>query len=165
MLKFFGIFLVFISVCVYGNMKALKIKEKLRQQDGFLSFLKYVRICVSTNGTPLCDIYRSFNNDTLQKSGFIGALTVTDSTDGIRYALERCKKSVLLDKADVDALCEFASAIQTARSRDEGEKLCDKYIGILELNFCSKREENEKKAELYKKLSVLVALSSALLLL
>ena len=78
MIRYLGILLVFFSCAYTGYLGYISRCRRLKRITGMLSLVKYIKQRAEFFLDPLCDIYASFQNEALSRSGYLRALVEGD---------------------------------------------------------------------------------------
>ena len=96
--------LTLLLITLYMCLEASRMEmRRVRQTEGFLLLLRHIKAQISCFCTPLCDIYRDFENDSLSSVGFVSALR----EGGFSYALEACRGKIYLESEVINMLLGF----------------------------------------------------------
>ena len=121
--------------------------RRLRQTEGFLLLIRHVKAQISCFCTPLADIFAEFENSSLASIGFTEALR----EGGFTYAVEKCRDKIYLDEEGINMLTHFGEELGKSY-REEQIECCDYYIDELESTYSKTRDEQPKRAKLYRSL-------------
>ena len=130
----FGLSL-FFCLCV-SRME----RGRVRQTEGFLLLLRYVRTQISCFRTPVQEIYGSFRNPALSECGFLDALRQY----GFPEALDRCTGRLYLDEEELKTLSALGRELGRSYCEDQ-IALCDYTLEQMERAFDRRREEAPKR--------------------
>ena len=122
-------------------------RRRVRQTEGFLLLLRHIRSQISCFCTPVRDILSSFENEALERSGFLCEARSGDFVS----ALDICKDRIYLDTEEINLLIAFGEELGKSY-REEQIENCDYYIGELENLYGKRREEQPKRARLFRSL-------------
>ncbi len=111
-------------------------ERRLREGEGFLQLLRYIRAQIACFATPLPEIYAAFENEALAACGFLAVLR----EGGIEAALAACRDSLHAEKAERKTLLEAARELGGGY-REQQLATCDYYIGALEELCRTRRAE------------------------
>lgn len=159
MLKYAGIFAIASAIAAFGAIKASSIKQKSEIRKEIIRFISHIESCINFGTAPLCDIYCSFNSELFEKCGFkklIASGFINQAS--IKNALSE------LSKDEIYTLSEFFSNIGTSFSRQEEIRLCKYYLSAFETFYEENIKTDNSKASLYKKLGIICALMTAIIL-
>ena len=81
--------------------------ERVLQLEGFLKLLRHIREKISCFRTPTPEIFKSFQNDSLERAGFLAALATGDMST----ALQMARPGLYLDEEELAPLSDFASTL------------------------------------------------------
>ena len=140
--------LALLAVTLYLCIEASSMEvRRVRQAEGFLMLIRHIKAQISCFCTPLGDIFRDFENDTLSSIGFMSVLR----EKGFRAALDECREKIYLDDEEINMLASFADELGTSY-REEQMEFCDYYISTLEQSYRKSRELQPARARLYRSL-------------
>ena len=122
-------------------------KRRVRQTEGFLLLLRHIKAQISCFCTPVRDIILSFENEALERAGFLCEAKKGDFVS----AMSLCRDKIYLDTEEINLLLAFGEELGKSY-RDEQIENCDYYIGELETLYSKRREEQPKKTRLYRSL-------------
>lgn len=122
--------------------------RRLRQLEGLLLLLRTVRGQISCFRTPVDRIYASFENEALERCGFLPALR---QTGDFTQALEAVGPRLLMPEEEARLLSSFGLELG-GTYRDEQVAACDYYISELENCFARRREERPRRLRLGRSL-------------
>lgn len=138
--------LLLLSLYVGASLAAIE-KKRLRQIEGFLLFIRYIREQISCFRRPLPDIYGGFQNGALADAGFLTALADGDFS----VALSSAREGLLLEEEELKLLDAFAAGV--GRSFEEEQKtLCAYTERELEKALVRQREETPKRIRVLRTL-------------
>ncbi len=138
--------LLFITLYLCYEASRMEFR-RLRQTEGFLLLIRHVKAQISCFCTPLAEIFAEFENSSLEAIGFTSALR----EGGFSYALEKCKDKIYLDTERINMLANFGEELGKSY-REEQIECCDYYIGELENAYTKTRDEQPRRAKLYRSL-------------
>ena len=138
--------LTLLLITLYMCLEASRMEmRRVRQTEGFLLLLRHIKAQISCFCTPLCDIYRDFENDSLSSVGFLSALR----EGGFSYALEVCRGKIYLEHDVINMLLGFGEELGKSY-REEQLEFCDYYISQLECSYDKNRKEQPQRSRLYR---------------
>ena len=159
MIKYAGIIAISCAISIFGAVKASDIKQRSEIRREILRFLSHIESEIKYGASPLSEIYFSFKSDLFDKCGFTNALK-----QGCLYSELIYNTLSDLSSEEKSKLSEFFSKIGTSYSRDEEISLCRYYISVFESFYETNEKSDKAKAVLYKKLGIICALLTAIIL-
>ena len=161
MLKLAGIILVSAAISFAGFHKALKIKDGIRTRRALLEFVLYVKRNIEASSSELSEIYKSYHDEALQKTGFLQILTSQDGNT-LEYALK--DSALQLPDSLSEIYLNLSRTLGKSRSaKTETENLA-RYICAIEAEEAKLIKNDETKLMLYRKLGLLSGILAALIL-
>ena len=159
MLKILGLILI-ISGSFGGSLwNAHYQKQRLLINESILDFVLYIKNRIHFFHENLVDIYSSYENDYLQKTGFLTAI----GDLGFNEALEISGTNDFFDKKVISVLNNFGKKL--GKTGVEEQILnCDGCIEQLQQSINKLRTETPDKIKMYSSLSVIAGLGISLLL-
>ena len=110
-------------------------------------------------GSTKHDIFRNFSGNALKECGFTDALiNSTDIKDAVKNHLS------ILDKREQDMITEFLSDFGKSKSRQSEWDKCKIFADEYEALLKSSLEQRKNKAGLYRKLGIICAVATAVIL-
>ncbi len=155
LMKFIGAFAVSASSYLLCSYVKENLKEKMAQEDSFSELLLHIKNMISAGNMPLDEIYASFHNEALEKTGFCKTLK-SGGVSTLYDSLEDNKK-LSCDKRVYELMLQFSKNIGLCFSPEQGVFLCEKYISLIQSEVSSFRKDDIKKVQLYGKLAFLIA--------
>ena len=147
LLKWCGSFMLLILTLYLCYEASAMERRRVRQTEGFLLLLRHIKSQISCFCTPVRDIFFSFENDSLERTGFLSEAKKGDFVS----ALNSCRDKIYLDGEEINLLLAFGEELGKSY-RDEEIKNCDYYIRELENLYSKRREEQPNKSRLYRSL-------------
>ena len=138
--------LLLLSVHV-GNSLAAVEKKRLRQIEGFLLLVRYIREQISCFRRPLPEIYGGFRNEALESVGFLAHLSEGD----FATAFEKAREELYLEDEERKLLCAFAAGVGQS-FEEEQRALCAYTERELEKALARRKEEAPKRARVLRTL-------------
>ncbi len=153
--------LLLVLLSLYGCYSFSVLEEKrVRQTEGFLLFLRYIRTKISCFRTTVEDIYASFENQALAECGFLDALR----QDGFAAALAKARPQLYLDEEELRLLYTFSEALGQSYSEEE-VALCDYAASEMEKAMEKRRTEAPRRTRVAHSLVMTGGLTLVFLLL
>ncbi len=148
MLRLIGAAALLLLSLYTGSSLAEMEKKRLRQTEGFLLLVRYIREQISCFRRPLPDIYRDFQSEPLRNAGFLPALAKGD----FAAALAAAKDGLYLEEEEIGLLYAFAQSV--GQSFEEEQKaLCAYTERELEKALARRKEETPKRVRVLRTLS------------
>ena len=163
-MKAVGLLTVFLAASAAGFIKADTYKSEGRVLGGFIDLVYFIKREISSYLTPQYRIYEKFENDTLEKIGFLNNLrdcAKDGSLSPMRSALESCRDNI--DGCLFSIMCDFSDGLGTMCVSEEIER-CERAIVRLEAQYKKKTEEINSKTRLCRSVGCIVGIGLALLL-
>ena len=161
MFKIVGIVCVSVSIGMYGLYKAHTIKANILFRRSLLELLIHIKNCIDTSGMPLCEIFSSYQNDVLQRAGFLEKLC-TGQKDAFETALKECSYS--LGEQTGQLYFELAEELGKSKHKKRETELLERFILLIRQKQEALEKDDEAKCVLYSKLGVLCAILFAIIL-
>lgn len=153
--------LLLVGLSLYGCYSFSLLEEKrVRQTEGFLLLLRYMRTRISCFRTAREDIYASFENRALSECGFLCALRA----HGFAAALERMRPQLYLDEEELLLLSSFGEELGQGYSEEE-VILCEGAIKEMEQAMEKRRSEAPRRTRVAHSLVMTGGLALVFLLL
>ena len=138
--------LLLLSVYTGASLASME-KKRLRQTEGFLLLVRYIREQISCFRRPLPEIYTGFSNEALENAGFLPALAEGDFSS----ALARARDTLYLEDEEFKLLGAFGESV--GQSFEEEQKaLCAYTERELEKALARRREETPKRVRVLRTL-------------
>lgn len=155
-MRFVGTILLAAALSYHFLSSYAKEEKAFRETRGFLLLLRHIRAEIAGLSTPLPDIIAKFDNEALQKCGFLAAANEKELADAL---VASRAESALPDKLYSELLTYFSSFGKSFRTEELSR--CDSVTASLE------EAVREMEAALPKKrrLSRAYALTGSLFLL
>ena len=151
--------LLLLGLSLYGCYSFSRLEEKrVRQTEGFLLLLRYMRTRISCFRTAREDIYASFENRALSECGFLCALRA----HGFAAALERMRPQLYLE--ELRLLSSFGEELGQGYSEEE-VILCEGAIKEMEQAMEKRRSEAPRRTRVAHSLVMTGGLALVFLLL
>lgn len=122
-------------------------RRRVKQTEGFLLLLRHIKAQISCFCTPVRDIFFSFENEALERAGFLCEAEKGDFAS----ALSSCRDKIYLEGEEINLLLAFGEELGKSY-REEQLESCDYYIGELEALYAKRREEQPKRLRLFRSL-------------
>lgn len=139
--------LLLLSLYVGASLAAME-KKRLRQTEGFLLLVRYIREQISCFRRPLSDIYAGFRNEALDSVGFLPVLANGD----FAAALTEARDCLYLEEEELKLLYVFAESVGQS-FEEEQRALCAYTERELEKALARRREELPKRVRVLRTLS------------
>lgn len=159
MLKVIGLSLIITGAFGTALWNVRFQKQRLKINEAMLDIILYIRNRIMFFHEDLNDIYQSYENDVLQKCGFLCELSEGDFI----YALNKSRIKDSFDDRTGAALWEFGKKLGKS-GIDEQISNCDYCIEVLEKRIACLQEEIPKKSKTYSSLCIIAGLAAVLLL-
>ena len=132
---------ILLGLCFVISHQTTSIEHaRVAQTESLLALLRYIRTQVSCFCTPMCEMFRDYEDATLEACGLLAPLR--ESGD-LLLALSRCEDRLYLDEEELRSLFAFAREIGSGY-REETDDCCAYYIR--ELEGASERRRVERPA-------------------
>lgn len=103
-LKWAGAAVILLSALFVGKEYSAYVRQRLEQYRGFVALILHIEGMISRFLTPQDGLWRDFNNDALQKCGFLPLLR---EGKGLSGAFESVKASLALSEETKEMLSDF----------------------------------------------------------
>lgn len=157
LLRYTGLLLLFIVPCAIGINAGRGISIGEKQSDGFLEMMEYIKDKIKYFKVPAKEIYRNFENDALEKAGFLESLRKHENDeiylDVWKTAFLECRENLMLSDKEATAILEFGNCIGN-RGGQLLEDSFDYYINELRLIIEEKKRENSKNIRMYRVIGI-----------
>lgn len=161
MLKLAGIILISGGIAMAGFYKAFRIKESINIRKALFGFILRVQTSIESEKLSLNDIYLSYNNTVLDKTGFTEILK-SGNENPFLHALE--ESELKLNKGIYEIYRDIAENLGKSRiAREESERL-KRYISIIEKSEEELIKKDESAFILYRKLGILTGILAVIIL-
>lgn len=150
MLKIAGIIIVCCSIATLGVFKGDKILERRKIRKELIRMLENIETSILYSGRSIEQILSNFSSEILSKHSFLGKDYRPDTT--------------VLSDDERKITEEFFSEAGKSYSRERELRLCRQYIEKLSQLDKRLSKDEETKANLYKKLSLIGAVLIAIIL-
>lgn len=148
------------STIYYGAVMIREERSKLTTADAICEMMRYVRDNIEHFMKPLPDIFASYRNDALERTGFLADVR----ENGLKYAqIDRHFGKNSVDTEVLAVLNDFCGKIGGGY-RDDEIRLCDYSIAQIEKRTAKMKDDFSSKAKIYRTLPPLFALSVLLIL-
>lgn len=144
-----------VLIFAAASLTALRLNRHFDKSsaltDGILQLLKYIKLQIELNRTPIDEIFKSFTSTGLEQIGFLQDAR----KDGFDTALLRAWEGRLINEEEYRLLSSFAQILGKGDAQSEGERcaVCIESYSCL---------GEEKKASLQKKKKVTLAVTAAI---
>ena len=139
------LFLTFYVGFLFSRMQ----RGRQRRLECFLQLIRFMESEISCYQTPLDDIYRRFEGESLEECGFLAVLR----EKGMIAALAECRHKLCFSDEEYRLLTEFSGELGKSY-REEQLRFCEYYRRMLE-NYCAEgREELPGRLKLCRSLTV-----------
>lgn len=159
-MRYIGIFLVLLAALIFSREYSRYMRKRLRECEGFLSFISYMKIQVGCFMRPLRELASGFSSKPLSEIGFIASL---EKSDGIYEAYKEVEPRLSLSQNEKEVLEVLFSSIGDCYL-DEGMKMIDSAYVRAEALYSSLSKECPKNIKLVSALSVTLALGFFILI-
>ncbi len=153
--------LLLVGLSLYGAYSFTLLEHRrVRQTEGFLLLIRYIRTQIACFRPTLGEIYDSFENRALLECGFLAALRER----GFSSALRDTRPALYLDEEELKLLATFADEIGRSYSSEE-LALCDYTAREMEKAMEKRREEAPRRTRVASSLMMTGGLALVFLLL
>lgn len=159
MIKYVGILLVFFSCTYTGYLTYLSRYRRLKRIMGMLSLIKFIKQRAEFFSDPLCDIYASFQNEELSKSGYLNTLVQND----FLYAFNEHSKDFGFSEQTDAFIVSFAQTLGKLPLKEQISS-CEYLIGIISDEEKNSQVSLEKEKKLFCGIGVLAGCAAVILL-
>lgn len=156
MLKAIGLLLLISAAVWTGSSAASHLKVKTDLTGALITFTEHIRASIYTSRLPLAEIFSSFSNDALEKSGFVYQLR----QNNLRAATTVISGSI---SKDTENALIYLSDNLGGIDPDSQIKICEHTIDLLRAEEKKQKEMYAEKLKLCRSLPILVALSVIIL--
>ena len=153
-MKYIGIFLVLLAALTFSREYARYMRKRLRECEGFLSFINHMKIQVGCFMRPVRELSFGFSSSPLSEIGFIDSL---EKSDGIYEAYKEVEPKLSLSQNEKEVLELLFFSVGNCYL-DEGIKMIENAHARTEVLYSSLSEECPKNIKLVTALSVTAAL-------
>ncbi len=158
-IKIIGLCLLSSGITVFGINKSAQLNMAVKKRKAVEELLFAIENGIRYGSIEKKRIYRSFENDILNECGFLEQLkNGKDEKECITLYLTE------LDKADQNALISFFESFGKSSSAEKEFNLCKSFIEEYKRIGTEKEKALISKSILYKKLGLICALMSVILL-
>ncbi|MGN1095645.1 MAG: stage III sporulation protein AB, partial [Eubacteriales bacterium] len=142
-------------------------KRRLSECEAFLDLFEYVKNQIHFFLTPTKEIYRGYENDTLEKCGFLAELRSHENDevyeDIWRISFEKIKSKLSLSDKQRSIIKSFGDYIGKTSGKIQTNSF-DYCIGELTSEINRQRMETEKNIKLYRTLGIAAGACAAILI-
>ena len=151
--KYTGLLLIAISISMYGTKKSSALINTYKIKLEIANLIKTIEHSVKFGAIPIDKALNSYSSPLLEKCGFLDLLRKGNSnTEEIKEVLMQAGYE------DSESTCEFFSKIGKSCCCENELILCSKHLAIFEQTLKSDEKEVKEKAQLYKKLSLIISI-------
>lgn len=166
-MKLAGAVLIFVFFSLLGIYKGDYEKKRLSECEAFSELFGYIKNQVKFFLTPTKIMYRNFENDLLEKRGFLPELR-SHEEDDIYYnvwniSFEKCMKQFHLTEKQRSLIMDFGDVIGKSNGEIQMQSF-DYYISMLKNETEKQRAETEKNIKLYRTLGIAAGACAAILI-
>ena len=160
MIKYAGIIVISCAISLFGAIKASEVNQKTKLRAEILRLICHIEAGIKYGSFHLSEIFGSFKSDLLEKNGFMTEIRsgCTDTGKIIESTLSA------LSTEEKTKLSQFFSQLGKSYCREEEISLCKYYISSLKSIYEANEKKDKAKAVLYKKLGIICALLTAIIL-
>jgi len=159
MLKTAGLILIIIGSLGGSLWNASYQKQRLYINESILDFIIYIKHRIHFFHESLDEVYSSYENEYLQKRGFLTAITDT----GFNRALTQSGIDECFDKKTVSVLRNFGKKLGKTGIEEQIAN-CNSCIEQLQFSLEKLRKETPERIKMYSSLSIIGGLGISLLL-
>ena len=157
--KVIGICLILASACAFAYVTIRDSKERVSVCGALIDFVSYVDARIFYFRDPLDAIFDSYENDALEQSGFVNAL----SERNVSRAIEVSRTGALLSPEIRKVMSDFSDRLGKTPVDDQHNN-CRYCIDALNVEYDKLRTEVPKKAKSRSSIAVIGALALILLI-
>lgn len=133
--------LLLVGLSLYACYSFSLLEERrVRQTEGFLLLLRYIRTQIACFRATVGDIYTSFENRALTECGFLAALRRI----GFSEAMNASRARLYLDEEELRLLSAFGEEIGQGYAED-ALALCDYTVSEMEKAMEKRRAEAPRR--------------------
>ena len=159
MIKYIGIIIFCSAVSAYGAYLSHGISHALKIREELLSFIKHIENSIRYTNAPLYSIYASFTSNLLEKCGFTQVLkkeSISEKDiDESLYMLSDDEKSLIY---------EMLQNLGKSHYTEKELSLISGCKAAFEEKSSRRQNDDKVRVLLYKKLGLIAALISAIIL-
>lgn len=167
-MKLAGAFLCFAACALGGFFAGRRERERTALCEAFYSFFLYIRGQIDAYLTPTKQIFRSYADPTLEKIGFLRALTAheTDAVyhDAWQAAMRECASKWALNETQTALVAAFGASIGKTGGEMQLRQM-DRYLSQMSAETERQRAEAKKNEKLYRTLGLSLGAVAAILIL
>ncbi len=159
MIKTIGIFLLCSSISVSGVYYSEKIKIAAKILNEYIKLAEFIKNKIMYDSCALYKIYKSYNSQILYERGFINTAVNNEVYENkLRIMFPE------LDTQDILNITVFFNELGKSHHKESEVTLCDKYINLFSNSLKTYKEKLNMKAQLYKKISIIISIATAIIL-
>ena len=166
-MKLAGAVLIFVFFSLLGIYKGDYEKKRLSECEAFAELFEYIKNQGRFFLTPTKVMYRNFENDLLEKSGFLPELRSHEKDDIYcnvwNVSFEKCMKYFHLTEKQRSLIMDFGDVIGKSNGEIQMQSF-DYYISMLKNETEKQRAETEKNIKLYRTLGIAAGACAAILI-
>lgn len=159
MLKYIGIILFSCSVSAYGAYLSHNISTASKIRHELLSFTKHIENEIKYKNAPLCHAFKVFSSPTLYRYGFLEGIYNNGDYKGVVE-----ETLFLLTKKERALICDMLYSLGKSHFSDKELSTLIYFRQGLEDIFEDSEKIGKERSLLYKKLGLIAALISAIIL-
>jgi len=157
--------MVFISCTVSGFIKSYEYSNGEKELYSFISFIRYIKREVTLYLTRQQDIFAGFEDDFLEKTGFLPRLRnscITDEKSPLYHVFCEFEEKFHIKSDGKRAIKEFAETFGRVSVKEQEEK-CNLTVALLEEIYRREKEENSSRIKLCRYVGGMVGAGLVLL--
>lgn len=166
-LKYLGAALIFLSAFFGGILAGRREQMREKQCEAFLALFCHVKNQVEYFLMPTKLIYGGFENETLEKIGFLPALRAHESDevycDVWQEAFKSCEDGIELSPRQKDIVLDFGSHIGKSDGNIQTDNF-DYYIKQMSDELETVKKETAKNIRVYRTLGFTAGAAAAILI-
>ena len=159
MIKYLGIMLISSGVFIFGNAKSSELSHAKKLSSELLDLFRTLERELTFENNSKLEIFSHFSGKLLNECGFIDALK-----HDTNYKVAINSHLYALDKKEKELLIEFFSEFGKSISRKKEADRCKSFIAEFEQAVKQSSILRQNKAILYRKLGIICALMTAVIL-
>ena len=152
-MKWMGGFLCFLTAVGAGFLAGKREEERTAQCEAFLSLFVYIQNQVAYFLAPTKLMYKNFQNEVLEKTGFLEALTAHEADevyfDVWEDALASCRSNLRLTEGQYEIARAFGSCIGKS-NEDLQIKHLEYYTKAMRTECDKQKSEMKKNIKMYR---------------
>ena len=166
-MKAIGMVFIFLTCTGAGIIKSFEYSNAENELYAFISFIRYIKREVTIYLTRQQEIFDRFENELLEKNGFLPLLRskeITDEKSSLYHALKEFENRLCINKESQRVIFEFSESFGRMSGKEQEEK-CNVTINYLEEIYRKEKENNASRVKLCRYVGCMVGVGAVLLFL